>query len=98
MTANVYVSSVAYAAVAQWAASTAYTVGQYRRQLATPAFGNERVFKCTTAGTSGSSEPSWSLLDTPTTTDGSVTWTQLTGHESEQAAGSWNAPFGTVFG
>lgn len=97
--ANVYVSSVAYAAVAQWTASTAYTVGQYVRQRATPAYGNERVFKCTTAGTSLSTEPTWNLGDGATTTESAgPVWTQVAGREAEQASGSWNAPFGTIRG
>lgn len=94
--ANFYVSSVGYNAVAQWAASTGYTIGQYVRQLATPSVGNERVFKCTTAGTSGSTEPSWNLNAAGTTTDGGVTWTECTGMESEQVAGNWKAPAARV--
>lgn len=89
---NWYISSVGYAAIAQWAASTAYTVGQYVRQLATPTVGNERVFKCTTAGTSGATEPTWSLNGAATTTSGTAVFTECTGVESEQAAGNWKAP------
>lgn len=92
--ANNYVGSTKYAAVAAWAASTAYTVGLLRRQLATPAVGSERVFACTTAGTSGASEPTWSLTAGSTTTDGGVTWTEVTGKASyNEAAGTqWGAP------
>lgn len=80
--AEYYCGSTKYAAVTQWAASTAYTVGALRRQLTTPTVGNERVFRCTTAGTSSASEPSWS--GTPvafgnTVNDGSVVWTNVTG-------------------
>jgi hypothetical protein len=96
MSSNYYVSSVAYAAVTQWAATTAYTLGQYRRQLAAQTFGNERVFKCTTAGTSGGSEPTWNRNDGATTTDGTVVWTQVAGREAEQAAGNWKAPLANL--
>jgi hypothetical protein len=93
---NAYVSSVAYTAVAQWAATTAYTLGQYRRQLAAPAVGSERVFKCTTAGTSGGTEPAWNLNNNATTTDGTVTWTQVAGQEANQSAGNWTAPHARI--
>lgn len=89
---NLYCSSAAYTAVAQWAASTAYAVGQIVRQLATPTVGNERCFRCSAAGTSGSAEPSWALSKGATTTDGSVTWTEVTGQEAYQAPGAWAAP------
>lgn len=90
--ANWYVSSAGWTAVTAWAASTAYTVGQYRRQLATPAVGNERVFRCTTAGTSGGTEPTWTLTNNGTTNDGTVVWTQIGGQEAHQSAGNWTAP------
>jgi len=94
--ANWYVSSVKHAAIAQWAASTAYTVGQLVRQLAAPTAANSRVFKCTTAGTSGASEPSWNLTDGATTVSGTATFTQVAGRESEQSSGNWAAPLGTL--
>lgn len=40
-----YASSVAYSAVAQWAASHTYANGAIVRQLATPTVGNERCFQ-----------------------------------------------------
>lgn len=80
--ADWYVSSVAHAAVTQWAASTAYSVGALRRQLATPTVGNERVFRCTTAGTSGGSEPAWTLTKGGTTNDGTAVWTEVTGNST----------------
>lgn len=72
-----------------WAASTAYSVGDLRRQLATPTVGNERVFRCTTAGTSGGSEPSWNLGAGATTNDNTAVWTEVTGN----ATYGWTAPF-----
>lgn len=76
--ANWYVSSVAYAAVTAWAATTAYSVGDIRRQTnATPAA--PRVFRCTTAGTSGGTEPTWVTTKGATTNDGTAVWTEITG-------------------
>lgn len=94
--ANWYVSSVKYAAIAQWAATTAYTVGQLVRQLAAPTAANARVFKCTTAGTSGGTEPTWNLGDGATTVSGTATFTQVAGREAEQATGNWAAPFANL--
>src|SRR5262245_19495869 len=77
-----YCDSVAYTAVAQWAASTAYTVGQIRRQLAAPTAGHERCFVCYQAGTSGASEPTGSWLTAAKgqlfITDGTVRWQECT--------------------
>jgi len=56
-----------------WAGSTAYSVGDIRR--ATTLLPTGLVFKCTVAGTSGSSEPAWPTDVNGTTTDGGVTWT-----------------------
>ena len=47
-----YVSSAKYATVTARANSTAYVIGDIRRQgPGTPTVGQERVFRCTTAGT-----------------------------------------------
>lgn len=94
LAANYYVSSVAYAAVPQWTANHAYTVGSFVRQLAAPAVNAERVFKATacTTCTSAGSEPAWVLTAGATTTDGGVTWTEVTGTEANQSAGNWTAP------
>lgn len=94
--ANWYVSSVAYAAVTQWAAASAVTVGMIRRQLATPTQGSERCFRCTTAGTTGATEPAWNLNLNGTTTDNTVVWTECTGQEAYQSAGNWTAPAATM--
>lgn len=71
--------TVGWTAVTPWAASTAYAAGAVRRQLATPTVGNERVFICTVAGTSGGSEPTWILTYGAKTTDNTVTWMEVTG-------------------
>lgn len=94
--ANWYVSSVKFAAIAQWAASTAYSVGDYRRRLTGESSSAQRVFKCITAGTSGGTEPTWVTSDGGNTNDGTVVWQQVAGREAEQLAGDWKAPFGAI--
>lgn len=74
-----YLGSTKWTAVTAWAATTVYSVGDLRRQLAAPAVNSERVFRCTTAGTSGGAEPSWTLTKGGTTSDGSAVWTEVTG-------------------
>lgn len=56
-----------------WGANTAYSLNAviYRTTTA----GSYSWFRCTTAGTSGGSEPTWPTSGT--VTDGSVVWTQL---------------------
>ena len=58
-----------------WAATTSYAVGAIVRATTVQDFG--LVFKCTTAGTSGASQPAWPTLIDGTTVDGSVTWTAI---------------------
>lgn len=68
-----------------WTASTAYTVGQlviptnFATSSPTP---ENRIFRCTTAGTTGSTQPATWTAGTATaagtTTDGGVTWTEAT--------------------
>lgn len=96
--ADWYASSVAYAAVAQWAASHTYAVGNVVRQLAAPTLGNERVFRASsiTTGVSGGSEPAWIVTKAGTTADSGVTWTECTGNSAQQQIGgvtnTWTAP------
>tara|TARA_R100000458_G_scaffold58453_1_gene66531 strand:+ start:719 stop:1612 length:894 start_codon:yes stop_codon:yes gene_type:complete len=59
-------------AVTAWAASTAYSVGDIRRAATAQVTG--LFFKCTTAGTSGSSEPNWSTDIGVEVTDNTVVW------------------------
>ncbi|HEV8071933.1 MAG TPA: hypothetical protein VGP76_29735 [Planctomycetaceae bacterium] len=54
-----------------WAATTAYLAGA--QVIPTPATG--QVFTCTTAGTSGTTQPVWPSTPQATVTDGSVVWT-----------------------
>ena len=57
-----------------WLASTAYTVGQY----AVPTTSNGRLYRVTTAGTSGATQPTWPTTAGGTVTDGTVVWTEQT--------------------
>lgn len=61
--------------IADWAATTAYTVGQ-RVEPTTP---NGYVYECTTAGTTAGSEPTWPTtgIGSSTVSDGTVVWTLL---------------------
>lgn len=61
------------AATKQWLASTSYSLGD------TIIDTNGNLQTVTTAGTSGSSEPSWGNLTGNTTTDNTVTWTCTVG-------------------
>lgn len=97
--ANIYVGSVQYTAVAAWAALTAYVStsnggrGDYVRQLAAPASGSERVFRCTISGTSAAAEPAWAITKNATTAEtAGPTWTECTGQEADQTAALWKAP------
>lgn len=91
---NWFVSSVGWTAVTAWVALETVSVGTYRRQLAAPTVGNERVFKCTaiTTGVTGAAEPTWNITNNSTTVDSGVTWTDITGSQANQSAGSWTAP------
>jgi len=83
-----YLASNKYSAIAQWAANTAYVVGDIVRQLAAPGLNNERAFRVTTAGTSHlTTEPTWTLTKAGTTNDNTVVWTEVTGN----SAYGWNA-------
>jgi hypothetical protein len=56
-----------------WTASHAYSLGD----VVVPTAGKENGFRyeCTTAGTSDSTEPTWSTVEGGTTTDNTATWT-----------------------
>ena len=89
--ANWYVGSTKWSAVSIWVALTSYSVGDLRRQtaaLGTLTVGNERVFRCTTAGVSGAAEPTWVLTKGATTTDATAVWTEVTGVDTY----GWGAP------
>lgn len=64
-----------------WAATTGYTARSARDantgSVVRPTAFNDRHFKCTTAGTSGGSEPSWNTTLGGTTNDGTAVWTAI---------------------
>ena len=70
-------------AVAAWAASTAFSVGDIRRASTEQASG--LFFRCTTAGTSASSEPSWPTDIGSTITDNTCVWTAIASSYEELA-------------
>ena len=57
----------------RWAASTAYGLGD--RVIPTMPNANGYFYECTTAGTSGASEPTWGTTPGGTTSDGTAVWT-----------------------
>jgi len=63
------------AAVAALTASTAFSVGDIRRATTSQATG--LWFRCSTAGTSASSEPKWPTDIGSTITDNTVVWTAI---------------------
>ena len=70
-------------AVAAWAASTAFSVGDIRRATTDQASG--LFFRCTAAGTSASSEPSWPTDIGSTITDNTCVWTAIASAYEELA-------------
>ena len=70
-------------AVSAWAASTAFSVGDIRRATTDQASG--LFFRCTTAGTSASSEPSWPTDIGSTITDNTCVWTAIASAYEELA-------------
>ena len=70
-------------AVSAWAASTAFSVGDIRRATTEQASG--LFFRCTTAGTSASSEPSWPTDIGSTVTDNTCVWTAIASAYEELA-------------
>ena len=61
--------------VSAWLATTAYVLGDKVAAVASPNLVIH--FKCTVAGTSDASEPSWDLTAGNTTVDATVTWTAM---------------------
>lgn len=64
-----------------WLATTVYaanTLGDAKTgSWVRPTTPNGAIFRCTTPGTSGGSEPTWNTTPGATTTDGTVTWTAV---------------------
>ena len=69
---SVVVNRKAGVDAADWAATTAITLGAYR----IPTVDNLHFYKCTVAGTTGASEPTWPTNGS-TVTDGTVTWQDM---------------------
>jgi len=70
-------------AYAAWTDANAYVVGDIVRATALQASG--LVFRCTTAGTSGASEPAWGTDIGSTVTDNTVVWTAVASSYEELA-------------
>lgn len=74
---NLQIANETAKSASAWQATTAYTVGT--KVLRTTGAGTESTLGlymvCTTAGTSGGTEPTWDTTVGNTTADGSVTWT-----------------------
>ena len=54
-----------------WIATTAFSLGDVVQATTY----NAHTYKCTTAGTTGGTEPTWSTTNGATQSDGTVTWT-----------------------
>jgi len=70
-------------AVGPWQASTAFSVGDIRR--ATTEQPSGLFFRCSTAGTTASSEPGWPNMVGDTVTDGTCVWTAIASAYEELA-------------
>jgi hypothetical protein len=90
--ADWYVSSAAWTAIAQFAVSGVYSVGQIVRPLTAPAFAAQYAFRCTTAGTAAT-EPTWPANNAATVTTGGATFTNVTG----QSTYGWSAAAGNLW-
>jgi hypothetical protein len=70
---TVYVALI-QATAGQSPRSTAVTSGQ----TTVPASLNGHMYRCSTAGTTGSGEPTWPTTSAGTVTDGTAVWTEMT--------------------
>mgnify|MGYP006275638975 CR=1 FL=1 len=76
--ADIYVKSSAGGAIGSgtyrgnWTASQTYALGD---RVCGVAVSDYWMFECTTAGTAGATEPTWTKTDGVTTVDSGVTWT-----------------------
>jgi hypothetical protein len=68
----IIVRTVTPSTAIRWVASTAYNLGDVTR----PVTANSHLYQCTTAGTTGSSQPTWPT-SAGTVTDGTAVWTDL---------------------
>lgn len=97
-----YVGSVEYGLVTAWPANTVVAAGTLTRQNTAPTLGNERVFVCIIAGTTGATEPTWVVTNGAKTTDNTVTWQEITGAPSLNGdtvnAAVWGASLSAALG
>lgn len=63
-----------------WQASHVYSSGAYVIPTTFASISTQagKIFKCTVAGTSAGSQPTWPTTAGGTVTDGGVTWTEIT--------------------
>ena len=76
---SVLILSVAYGGP-RWAPSLAQSVGNWT----IPVVWNGLVYRCTTAGTTGFTEPTWPTGNGATVSDGSAVWTMYGAHPRVQ--------------
>lgn len=79
MSVRAYGKSVA--SYTAWVTLTEYVLTNYR----VPTTDNGQCYECTTAGTSGETEPTWDTALDSTTNDGTVVWTCRDYEESPAA-------------
>lgn len=72
-----------------WASATAYTVGAVRRATVLDP-SKTFAYVCTTAGTSGASEPTWPTVAGQTVTDNGTVWTCIRTSSTDKP-GYWQA-------
>ncbi len=74
--------------IPNWTASTAYTVSNDNDKrlgsIVKPTVDNGYYYKCTVAGTSSGSQPSWTAVEGALNIDGAVTWEAIIAYQSEQ--------------
>ena len=75
-----------------WSAAAAKSVGD--KVYGTNASGKNIAFICTTAGTTGGTEPTWNTTAGATTTDGTAVWTVLSVMNSLWLPMEFNSPMG----
>lgn len=76
-------STTGYFAVTKWATGVSKVCGNLIRQNTAPAVGSERVFVCVAStggtGTTGATEPTWTVTRGAKNTDNTLTWQEATG-------------------
>jgi hypothetical protein len=80
--ADWYLSTAAHMAIPIWVANTAYTVGQFLRPTTLSSFQQNRgAWRCTTAGTTGATEPNFNGSPGPNdvVASGTANFTNVTG-------------------